>query len=67
MHYQGASLTQLLSPAWQREGALKKVPDEIRCKLCGNVFSAMSIPIDGEETVDAYEPSTEFAEPGAVP
>ena len=55
VHYQGASLTELLAPALQREGSLTKLPDEVRCKLCGNVFSAVSIPVDAEEVVDAYE------------
>jgi rubredoxin len=55
VHYQGASLTKLLAPALEREGSLMKLPDEVRCKLCGNVFSAVSIPIDGEEVADTYE------------
>ncbi|MGA2788355.1 MAG: hypothetical protein ABSF60_12585 [Verrucomicrobiota bacterium] len=55
IHYQGKQLAELLSAALQREGNLVKVPDEIRCKLCGNVFNAVSIPSDGEENVDAYE------------
>jgi len=55
LHYQEALLTELLAPALQREGSLTKLPDEVRCKLCGNVFSAVSIPLDGEEEVDAYE------------
>lgn len=55
LHYQGASLAELLAPALQHEGSLTKLPDEVRCKLCGNVFSAVSIPVDGEEVVDAYE------------
>ena len=55
VHYQGASLTELLAPALEREGSLTKLPDEVRCKLCGNTFCAASIPVDAEELVDAYE------------
>ncbi len=54
-HYQGKTLDELLSSAVQREGSLDKVPDKITCKVCGNVFSAVSIPIDGEEVINAYE------------
>ncbi len=55
VHYQRIPLEALLSPALQQEGSLAPVPQEIRCKLCGNIFSAAPVPIDGEETVEAYE------------
>jgi len=56
VNYQKIPLTELLSPASEREGLLVKVPDEIKCKLCGNVLNPVSsIPIDGEEVVDAFE------------
>jgi hypothetical protein len=56
VHYQGKSLSELLSEAVQLEGDLLKVPDEIKCKLCGNVLNPVSsIPIDGEEVLDAFE------------
>jgi hypothetical protein len=55
VYYQGASLTELLAPALEREGSLTKLPDEVRCKLCGNTFCAISIPVDAEEVVDAFE------------
>ena len=55
VHYQRIPLAELLSPAMQREGSLAALPQEIRCKLCGHVFGATSIPIDAEEIVEAYE------------
>lgn len=55
VHHQGVSTASLLAEAEKKEGRLSPVPDEIRCKICGTVFSAHSIPIDGEEVVDAYD------------
>lgn len=55
VHYQKMTLDELLLPALQQEESLRQVPKEIHCKLCGNVFSAVSIAIDGEEIIDAYE------------
>ena len=55
IHYQGKSEAELLAPALEREGSLTKLPDEVRCKLCGTVFCAVSIPVDSEEVVEAYE------------
>jgi len=55
VHYQHIPLADLLSPAMQQEGSLVALPQEIRCKLCGHVFSATSIPVDAEEIVEAYE------------
>ena len=55
MHYSGISLDDLLAPAIQVEGKVYRVPAEIRCKICGTVFSAVTIPVDGEEIIDAYE------------
>ena len=55
VHHQGASVESFLSSAEKREGSLRHVPKELRCKICGTVFSALSIPIDGEEFIDANE------------
>ena len=56
VHYQKIPLTELLSPAIEREGVLVKVPDEVKCKICGSFLSPISsIPIHGEEFVDAFE------------
>ena len=55
VHYQGLSRTSLLADALKKEGRLIHPPAEIHCKICGNIFSASSIPIDGEERLDAYE------------
>ena len=55
VHYQKLSMTSLLAEAEKKEGRLSPVPDEIRCKVCGTVFAARSIPIDGEEVIEAYE------------
>ncbi len=52
--YQGASRSDLLAEAVKREGRLVRVPEEIGCKICGTVFNADAVRIDGEETVDAY-------------
>jgi hypothetical protein len=55
IHYQGLSAELLLADAQQKEGRLARIPDEIRCKICGTEFSAQKIPIHGEEVIDAYE------------
>jgi hypothetical protein len=56
VHYQKIPLKELLSPALEQEGKLLKVPDEIKCKFCGNLLNPVfSIPIDGEEILDAFE------------
>jgi len=55
IHYHGASRPDLLAEAMKREGNLICVPEEITCKICGTVFSATTIPVDGEEFVEAYE------------
>jgi hypothetical protein len=55
VHYQKISEASLLAEAEKKEGMLSRVPEEIRCKICGTVFSARFIPIDGEEIIEAYE------------
>lgn len=55
VHYQKIPESKLLAEAEQKEGKLSRVPEEIRCKICGTVFSARWIPIDGEEIIEAYE------------
>lgn len=55
VHYQKLPEASLLAEAEKKEGDLQRVPEEIRCKICGTVFSAQSAMIDGEEFVDAYE------------
>jgi hypothetical protein len=55
VHYQNISEGRLLAEAERTEGKLIRVPEEIRCKICGTVFAARSIPGDGEEIIDAYE------------
>lgn len=55
IHYGKRTRSDLLADATKTEGRLIHVPEEIRCKICGTVFTATSLPIDGEETIDAYE------------
>ncbi len=55
IHYQNISEASLLAEAEMKEGRLSRVPEEIKCKICGTVFSARSIQIDGEEIIEAYE------------
>ena len=58
IHYLGKSLDQLLLPAVENEGGtmyLTAIPDQIKCKVCGTVFSAEGCMVDGEEIVDAFE------------
>jgi hypothetical protein len=55
VQYQQIPEASLLAEAEKNEGRLIRVPEEIRCKICGTVFSARSIPIDGEEIIQAYE------------
>ena len=55
VHYQSIPESSLLAEAEKKEGKLIRVPEEIRCKICGTAFSARSIPSDGEELTEAYE------------
>lgn len=55
VHYQKMSRENILADARKREERLVPIPQELRCKICGTVFTAKNVPIDGEETVDAYE------------
>lgn len=55
VHYQNIPEASLLAEAERKEGKLIRVPEEIRCKICGTVFSARSVPTDGEEMIEAYE------------
>ena len=55
VHYQKIPEATLLAEAEKKEGRLVRVPEKIRCKICGTVFSARSISIDGEEIIEAYE------------
>lgn len=55
VYYQKIPELSLLAEAEKKEGKLTRVPEEIRCKICGTVFSACSISIDGEEMIEAYE------------
>ena len=55
VYYHGKTRDELLVEAREKEGILTYVPKELRCKICGTEFSPTSIPIDGEETVEAYE------------
>ncbi len=49
LHYRNIPESELVAEAERKEGKLIRVPEEIRCKVCGMVFSARWIPIDGEE------------------
>jgi len=55
VHYQKMKLDDLLFPAIEREDQLRRIPEEIQCKLCGNIFTASSISIESEEQIEAYE------------
>ena len=55
IHYQGMHRTDLLAPAITNERRLICSPGEMRCKICGNIFTPTTIAVDGEETVDAWE------------
>jgi len=55
VHFQNISESSLLAEAEKKEGRLRRLPEEIRCKICGTEFSARSVPIDGEEFIEAYE------------
>ncbi|MDP3070110.1 MAG: hypothetical protein Q8N18_07455 [Opitutaceae bacterium] len=55
VHYQKLPEASLLADAQKKEGSLSRMPEEVRCKGCGTVFSASTIPVDGEEVIEAYE------------
>ncbi len=55
VHYQKIPEAVLLAEAERNEGSLRRVPEAMRCKICGTTFSPQSIGIDGEEVIEAYE------------
>jgi hypothetical protein len=58
IHYLGKSLDQLLLLAIEYEGGaenLAAIPEQIKCKVCGAMFSAERCMVDGEEIIDAFE------------
>jgi len=55
VHYQQMTREDLLADALKKETRLISIPKELSCKICGTVFSATNVPIDGEEIVDAVE------------
>jgi hypothetical protein len=56
VHYQKIPEAELLAEAQKREGRLTRIPEELRCKVCGTAFSADgTMLIEGEEIVEAYE------------
>ena|ERR1700722_18764257 len=58
VHYQRTPLAILLAPAVEREGgsdALSRLPENILCKVCGNVYAGTSMSIGREDVVSAYE------------
>ena len=58
VQYAGKSMETLLAPAIEREGnstSLRQLPENVLCKVCGNVFSAQSMPIDSETLAAGYE------------
>src|SRR5262249_33895016 len=55
VRYQGLQKAALLLQAEQQEGVLRPVPDQINCRICGTIFSARSVAVDGEETLEACD------------
>ena len=55
IHYLGISAASLLAASEKKEGRLTCVPEEIKCKICGRIFSERSVSVEGEEIVEAYE------------
>ena len=53
-HYGNASKSDLLAKVEAKEGGVRHIPEEIKCRICGTTFSAHSIQVDGEELIDAY-------------
>jgi uncharacterized protein (DUF2225 family) len=58
VHYLGKVINELLAPAIEREGGVENllsIPEQIKCKVCGTVFSAERCAIDAEEIIDAFD------------
>jgi hypothetical protein len=55
INYLKQSRSDLLAEALEKEGQLTCMPNEIQCKICGTIFNAKYISVDGEEIIDAYE------------
>lgn len=58
IQYAGESIETLLAPAILREGgadALRLLPEQVKCKACGDTFAARSMLINREETLHVYQ------------
>ena len=56
--YLKQELNDLLAPAIATENGtenLSKIPDQIRCKICGSDFKATSIVVESDGTIEAFE------------
>ena len=55
--YFGKTLDQLLAPAIEQEGGVRNlilIPDQLRCKFCGNIFKADTYASESDELIDAF-------------
>ena len=58
IHYKKLELLEVLAPAIKIEEGinnLRKIPEQLWCNVCDIEFEADSIPIDGEEIIDAIQ------------
>ena len=57
-HYKNLTLEMMLLPAVNNESGvanLRNIPDQVKCKVCGSIFAATTITIDGEIEVNAIQ------------
>jgi hypothetical protein len=55
IYYLKLKLETLILPAIEGEGNLIKIPEEIKCKICGTTYKAEQIMVGGEEHIEAFE------------
>jgi hypothetical protein len=55
VHHLKISEESLILPAKEKEGSLKRVPEQLKCNACGAMLSAQGIMCDREEIIDAYD------------
>ena len=48
-------LAALLAPAISRDGSVRHIPEQIKCKVCGAIFAAKTIGVDHDEMTDSFD------------
>lgn len=58
VHYLNIEEEELLKSCGDREGGvenMRRIPEQVMCKVCKSIFHAVPIIVDGESKISAYD------------